>query len=139
MIINNDIEIARIRERILAFFIDLFTFIIIGYIIAYFYGGLNDTGGYHLEGTNAFILFLFGFYIWPISEGIFGQTLGKRILNLKVVTLDNRPIGFGKAFARFFLGFIDYIFLVGIIVAYKNDRKQRIGDNVAGTIVIKNK
>lgn len=135
---HNQVEIAKKRYRILAFIIDFFIFWLIGMILGFFFGEPLSNGevGYNLSGLPALFQFLIGFYLWPISEGLSGQTLGKKILNLKVVTTEYKPIGIGQAFGRFFLGFIDWIFLIGIIVASVNHKKQRIGDLAAGTLVI---
>lgn len=133
---NRGFEIAKKRYRIGAFLIDFFIYWLIGMIIGIFFGTHNDQGGFSFNGLPAFGMFLIGFFLWPISEGIWGQTIGKRFLDLKVVTNEFKPIGIGKAFGRFFLGFIDYIFLIGLIVAANNKQNKRIGDLAANTIVI---
>ena len=101
----------------------------------------QDDGvfSYNLEGIGALISFGFLFFLWPISEGVWGQTIGKRFLDIRVVTKEHKPINLGQAFGRFFLGIIDFIFLIGIVVAVINKNNQRIGDAAAGTFVIKSK
>lgn len=137
---QNHKTIAKIRYRILAFLMDFIIFGTIGWAIAYFTGDLSDDGyGYHLSGIPALLMFGIGFFLWPISEALSGQTIGKRFFDLKVVNDDFKSITFGQAFARFFLGFVDYAFLAGIIVAVFNKQNKRIGDLVAQTIVIKHK
>ena len=137
---SRGIEIAKKRHRILAFIIDFYIFGIIGFILGFLFGTPSqDEIGYSLNGLPAFGMMLIGFFLWPISEGICGQTIGKRFLNLKVVSNDFKRIGIGQAFGRFFLGFIDYIFLTGIIVAANNKQNKRIGDLLANTIVIRTK
>lgn len=135
---NNKVEIAKKRDRIFAFIVDFIIYWGIGMILGMFMGEPLPNGeiGFNLNGLPALMLFLCGFFLWPVSEGIWGQTIGKRIFNLSVVTTDYKSIGMGQAFGRFFLGFIDYIFLIGIIVASTNQRKQRIGDLAANTIVV---
>ena len=137
---NSGFEIAKKRYRILAFIIDFYIFGIIGFILGFFFGTpLEDEVGYNLNGLPAFGMFLIGFFLWPISEGIWGQTIGKRFLNLKVVTNEFKSIGIRQAFGRFFLGFIDYIFLIGLIIAANNKQNKRIGDLAANTIVVRTK
>ncbi len=137
---NTEFEIAKKRYRILAFIIDFYIFGIIGFILGLFFGTpLENEVGYNMKGLPALGMMLIGLFLWPISEGICGQTIGKRILNLKVVTNEFKPIGIGQAFGRFFLGFVDYIFLIGIIVAANNKQNKRIGDLAANTIVIRTK
>lgn len=130
--------IAKNRYRVLAFLVDFFIFWLIGMVIGYFYGVQQEGEiGFELTGLPALILFAFGFLLWPISEGLFGKTIGKRILKLKVVSEDYQDINIMKAFIRFLLGLVDYILLIGLIIASNNEKKQRIGDLVAKTIVIK--
>jgi uncharacterized RDD family membrane protein YckC len=63
-----------------------------------------------------------------------GQSYGKRFLEMRVVDEQTgEPCGFGKSFVRnvvlIILGPIDWIFIFG-------ERRQRLGDRLAGTIVI---
>ena len=133
-------ELAKNRYRVLAFIIDFIVFWLIGMILGVFFGELSENGtGYSLNGLPALVLMLIGVFLWPISEGLFGQTLGKRFLDIKVVTNDYKSISMGKAFIRFFLGFIDYIFAMGLIIAIIDKNNQRIGDMAAKTVVIKHK
>jgi uncharacterized RDD family membrane protein YckC len=42
-------------------------------------------------------------------------------------------------FYFYFLGFLDFFLLIGIIVALINKNNQRIGDSAAGSFVVKSK
>nr|WP_319373330.1 RDD family protein [uncultured Methanobacterium sp.] len=72
-----------------------------------------------------------------------GNTIGKIAMGLKVVREDTqKPISYSQSIARnLFLvaDLIPFIIpgLLGLIVSAKSDKKQRIGDMVAGTVVIK--
>ncbi len=129
--------IAKKRYRILAFLFDSVIYFSFVYITAHFFGTLNNDGGYTVNGLPAFLLFLLTFFLWPISEALFGQTLGKKLFDLRVVNEDDSKINFSQAFLRFFFGFVDYMFISGIFVAMSNDKNQRIGDLIAKTKVIK--
>lgn len=73
----------------------------------------------------------------PFSEAYIGQTIGKRLVGIKVVNENFREIKTSQAFIRFFFGLIDFSCLfVGLIVAYNNKNNQRIGDQIAKTLVI---
>ncbi len=131
------IKIAKKRYRVLAFLIDFFIFWLIGMIIGILYGTPNNEGGFTFNGFPAITMIALGYFLWPISEGIWGQTIGKRFLNLKVLNDNFESIGFGQAFGRFFLGFADYMFFIGLIIASNNKLNKRIGDLVANTLVVK--
>lgn len=131
-------KIASIRYRILAFVIDYLIFVTIFSVMCVFYGEPSEDGiGYKLTGNPAFITTLIGVFLWPFSEAFSGQTIGKRLVGIKVVNENFREIKTSQAFIRFIFGLIEFSCLfVGLIVAYNNKNKQRIGDQIAKTLVI---
>lgn len=73
-----------------------------------------------------------------------GQTPGKRLLKLRVIREDGRPITLWEAIARNLLrifdaapGFAIPIYSVGLIAIFSSSRDQRVGDMFAGTVVIR--
>jgi len=72
-------------------------------------------------------------------EGSSGQTLGKKALGIKVVKENGNKLTYGDAFIRTILRIIDSIgaYLLGLIVILVSQKKQRIGDLAAHTIVVK--
>ena len=133
---EREFQIANTRARIIASVIDFCIFCIIGAIFGYFFGEPTEGIGFGLYGTPALIIMLIGFFLWPISEGVWGQTLGKRILGIKVLTDYYEPIDITASVTRYILGCIDYILLIGIIVVATNKMNKRIGDMAANTIVV---
>jgi uncharacterized RDD family membrane protein YckC len=131
-------KIANKRNRILAFIIDYLIFFLIFLFFGIFFGEkLDNEFGYQIKGLPAFVLILIGLFLWPFSEAYSGQTIGKKIVGLKVVNESFKDISTSQAFIRFFIGFIDFCcFFIGLIVASSNNKKQRIGDIVAKTIVV---
>lgn len=89
-----------------------------------------------------FLLFA-GYFI--VFEWLWsGQTPGKRLMKLRVIREDGRPITLWEAIARNLLrifdavpGFLLPIYSIGLIVIFLNDRDQRVGDIFAGTVVIR--
>lgn len=133
-------EKASIGRRIAAAFIDFFIYYLVGLVLGLFFDTQDDgIFSYNLEGFPALISFCFMFFLWPISEGLWGQTIGKRFLDIKVVSKDNSDIDMSKAFIRFLLSIVDCTFISGIIVAAINKDNQRVGDMAAGTFVVKSK
>ncbi|UCD03089.1 MAG: RDD family protein [Candidatus Aenigmatarchaeota archaeon] len=78
-----------------------------------------------------------GYFIY--FEGTTGQTIGKRIANIKVVRMDGKPMTYMDALIRTILRIIDGIFfyLVGLIIIVVSKDKQRLGDMAAKTLVVK--
>ncbi|HKH79558.1 MAG TPA: RDD family protein, partial [Solirubrobacteraceae bacterium] len=67
-----------------------------------------------------------------------GQTLGKRLLRLRVVDEQGRRLRFEQIVMRNLLRFVDALpgaYMVGGAVALLNRRGQRLGDLTAGTLV----
>lgn len=92
--------------------------------------------------VGLFLLFAgyFVFFEWLWS----GQTPGKRLLKLRVIREDGRPITIWEAIARNLLrifdaipGFVIPIYSIGLISIFLNRRDQRVGDLFAGTVVIR--
>jgi len=69
-----------------------------------------------------------------------GQTPGKRLFGLRVVSIDGRPITAMQAVLRNVLRAVDqqplFTFQLGLIATASNRRFQRLGDLAAGTMVI---
>lgn len=88
----------------------------------------------------ALVLFLFQWGYFTLFEAFWGgRTPGKRLLNLRVLQQSGRSIGFLDAFTRNLLRIVDGLpgfYLVGIVCLFATRRSQRLGDLVAGTIVV---
>ena len=76
--------------------------------------------------------------IFTALEGTYGWTPGKKLLGIRVVGLHLKPAGIGAAFLRAIVGTVDGFFscLVGVCVIAGNRQWQRVGDQVAQTLVI---
>lgn len=133
-----NIIIAKKRERIVASLFDIMLYFLIFMLFIYLWGEPNDErNGHEVTGFPAFFLFLIGIMLWPISESMFGQTIGKRLVGIRVLNGENyKHLSFGQAFLRFIFGYIDILFFIGLIVASTNKDNKRIGDYVARTVVI---
>ena len=70
-----------------------------------------------------------------ICESLWGQTLGKRLVGLRVLMRDGRPATVSAVSARTVFRLIDDTLLGPIVVLLSGRRRQRIGDLVGGTIV----
>jgi uncharacterized RDD family membrane protein YckC len=81
------------------------------------------------------VVFLYSF----ILEGWTGQTLGKLLLGIVVVKADGRPCGFMSSFVRNAFRIVDFQFyyLVALLVVLLTSKRQRIGDVLANTIVVR--
>ncbi|HEY0080852.1 MAG TPA: RDD family protein [Pyrinomonadaceae bacterium] len=92
------------------------------------------------------VLILSVFLIWSSYFAVFetfwnGQTPGKRWLKLRVIREDGRPVTFWEASTRNLLRIFDMMpapfYSVGLACVFVSQRDQRVGDFVAGTVVVR--
>jgi uncharacterized RDD family membrane protein YckC len=81
-------------------------------------------------GAIGLILFYF-----PILEGRFGTTPGKRLLRLRVLMESGLPIGYKEAFLRRLSYYFEFL-PVDMLFIFFTEKRQRAMDIVARTIVI---
>ncbi|WP_413201116.1 RDD family protein [Nostoc piscinale] len=84
-------------------------------------------------------LLLFGIYVgyFVFFETLWqGQTPGKRFAKIRVVRDDGRPVGLAQTTLRALLRPLDEFFFLGAFFIMFSSREKRLGDWVAGTIVI---
>lgn len=93
-----------------------------------------------LGGLVSLAVFMLYF---TLLEGHYGQTVGKMAVKIKVVRLaDGAPIDYSQAAVRTIMRFLDEIpyiipYLLGAILIWSSEEKQRLGDRVASTVVVK--
>lgn len=137
---------ASVGERLSAFFIDLF--IVICYITALsivLFDWLQlDRLMVNLDGWSRGAIFLLLYspvivYSLVLESVFEGQSLGKKLLKIKVVKIDGYQAGFGDYLIRWFFRVIDFFTffgLPGLITVITSQKSQRLGDMAAGTAVI---
>lgn len=79
------------------------------------------------------------FYSFVLEALLEGQTLGKKLLKIKVVKLDGYQASFGDYLIRWLFCAIDTLLFwgfIGLITMVSNKKTQRLGDISAGTAVI---
>jgi uncharacterized RDD family membrane protein YckC len=143
--------LASIGNRFLACTIDhaiqVITMIVMA--IAFFtlanYSSLSDeltSAPKWVYAVLIIVLFLivsgyFAFFEWLWN----GQTPGKRWLKLRVIREDGRPVTFWEATVRNLLRSFDMMpapfYSIGLISVFSTARDQRVGDLVAGTVVVR--
>jgi uncharacterized RDD family membrane protein YckC len=86
------------------------------------------------------IMWLLWLVYFTYFEGTSGQTLGKMVVKIKVVREDGSRCDLGAALLRNILRIIDhlpFLYLLGIILIAATDKRQRLGDMLARTLVVK--
>jgi uncharacterized RDD family membrane protein YckC len=76
---------------------------------------------------------------YAVLEGLFGATVGKRLAGLRVTDVEGRRIGWQAAIVRNLARLLDvlpFTYLLGGVLTLVTRRHQRLGDRLAGTIVV---
>lgn len=136
-------ELAELRERMLAWLLDL-VIVIFAYLLLIqlyqlflgpFSGGMGEGVIMALLPFVFFFLYHIFFEIWSI-----GQTPGKRALNVRVIRLDGKDPEWSDVVLRSILHMVDSLFtagVIGILFIKTTDKSQRLGDLAAHTTVVK--
>jgi uncharacterized RDD family membrane protein YckC len=129
----------KILKRSISFLIDYGLYLIFFVWLVTTFGEPNDEGGYSLNNDpKGWWIFIVWLIYFPIIESINGQTLGKLILGLKVISKSGSRITFWQSFKRHVIDMLDFMFfgLVAFIAIRNTPNNQRLGDLFANTIVI---
>src|SRR3984885_14902352 len=146
--------IAGIGSRFLALltdsFIQDFALFVMVFVFALIFSSAKKLPGGTAPADTAakwFIAGIFLFYFllywgyFSLFEAFWnGQTPGKRLLKIRVIKDSGRQITLFEALARNLLRVVDIqpwpVYLVGVITMLCNREQKRLGDLVAGTIVV---
>ncbi len=148
--VNLEFTLAGIGSRVYALLIDytlwflaLASFIIVGTLLAaqivdlvVQLGGGNDIGLWLIAiGLLIWFAIYVGYFV--LFETLWqGQTPGKRIAKIRVIQDTGQPINLYQATLRSLLRPIDDLLFLGFFLIVLSPREKRLGDLVAGTIVI---
>ncbi|MFO0584444.1 MAG: RDD family protein [Anaeromyxobacter sp.] len=142
------LEVAGLGDRAFAWLVDLLC-IFLGWILAlllYSISGdlLREWQG--LSGVGqvlAVAAVFFSGWGWDVAWEVFGggRTPGKRALGLRVVRADGAPVGLAESLARNVLRALELPlgYAPGVLMVALGQRRQRLGDLVAGTLVVRDR
>jgi uncharacterized RDD family membrane protein YckC len=128
--VAESVDLASLPQRLAGQFLDGLV-ASVPVIAAFFLTFVLNRAGIALIVITCLFAFLYTLFADGL-EG--GQSWGKRMVGIRVVSMQTgAPCSFGQSFVRnlllMILGPIDWIFIFG-------DRRQRLGDKAAGTIVV---
>jgi len=127
--------VAAIIDHIIIFIVAMILRLVVAAMMFPFW--TFDAGAYfELFGVNWVLWVLYFTYFEGSHQG---QTPAKRWLKIKVVKENGSSIDYGTALIRNILRIIDVlptVYILGTILIAVTDKKQRLGDIVAKTLVI---
>lgn len=137
-----DLDTAGLASRMLAILFDLVCLMFVLYAVGFAVAFATIDGNETVAAVFAVVMVFALLIGWPIAweVGTKGRSLGKFVFGLRVVTVDGAPIRFRHAAIRGLVGLVEIIFFLGMLaagVALASRRFQRLGDHLAGTVVVR--
>ncbi|MGB2663878.1 MAG: RDD family protein [Candidatus Acidiferrum sp.] len=145
-----DYPIAGLGSRFLALLADTAIQIVLGFIVLIV--GMTIGAGVAVFGDLGpqWVIAIVIVLIFLLNSGYFalfeifwnGQTPGKRYVQLRVIKDDGRPIGAYEAIVRNALRLVDMLpamYGIGLLSIFVSRQSKRLGDFVAGTVVVHEK
>lgn len=139
--ISIDQNTAHLGDRMLAFIIDTLVIVIYYVLMIWLLLALDVDPGdgwaiFMVMGLPAFLYYL------VLETFMAGKTIGKHLMQLRVVKLDGSKPGFSSYFIRWILRIVDISLSSGGVAVFTilmRGKGQRVGDIAAGTTVISEK
>ncbi len=130
-------------RRIAAAAIDAAAILILLVVVAKTLGdeeGASRSIWAETEGSPRAVFFVLAFAYYFGTELVWAQTVGKRVMKLRVVGPGGAKLTAGPALIRNVVRFVDWLpglYIVGAITVYATgERRQRLGDMAAKTNVV---
>ncbi len=143
-----ELPVAGIGSRFIAILVDSLilggVLIILAFLAAFILPALDLLGPKSASwglGILSLIIFLLIWGYFALFETFNnGRTPGKRVAKIRVIHQSGRGVNFAEALARNLVRIVDYFpgfYGVGIAAMFMSRRSQRLGDMVAGTLVVR--
>jgi uncharacterized RDD family membrane protein YckC/ribosomal protein L40E len=129
--------LASIGRRAGAYIIDVLVLVVLSVIAIYALGIDPEDDSSQDQQLLIYVGLTLAYFI--IAEALTGQTAGKRLTGIRVVTEEGEPISWGKSAGRNLLRIVDSLpalYIVGLFLMARSDKLQRCGDRAARTIVV---
>jgi uncharacterized RDD family membrane protein YckC len=139
--------LAGIGNRTIALLIDYLIWGALLVIVLFIWGFLSTSliayfpqerdARLWLTAITALLAFLLYTSYFVVLETLWqGQTPGKRYAKIRVIRDDGQPTGLSQALLRSLFRPVDDIFFLGMLMIILGKQEKRLGDLVAGTLVV---
>jgi uncharacterized RDD family membrane protein YckC len=142
-----EFPLAGIGSRFIAILID--SLLQAGIVLALFFGAMlflpsllkfETASAKWFIAIAIFVPFLLQWGYFALFEAFWnGQTPGKRVAKIRVIQQSGRAVTLFESLARNLVRIIDFLptsYITGVISIFVTSRNQRLGDLVAGTLVV---
>jgi uncharacterized RDD family membrane protein YckC len=132
-------ELATVPDRFLAGFVDFIVIALMTLLIGVIVDSADTEAGKILTVLILGVPFVW-FYTLTSEALMHGQTLGKKLLRIKVIRVDGRPLTFIDHFTRWSSRLVDIYASgssLGMIMMISSDKRQRLGGMISGSVVVR--
>lgn len=142
--IDLEYDLASLGERIVGRILDWILLAIYVLVIVLVVIGSTGFGNYIEKNGWLALLFVIPVFFYDLAcEILFnGQSLGKKVMGIKVISLDGEQPTLGQYLIRWLFRLVDFSFTSGLcalIMVAATEKRQRLGDMIAGTTLVKTK
>jgi uncharacterized RDD family membrane protein YckC len=135
--IEIEYELAGLGDRVVAYFIDFIIYV--AYYISLFLLMQKSSGisGFWYQFSSFIPILL---YQLLCEVFLNGQSIGKKMKNIRVISLDGNQPHIGQYLIRWIFRIVDTMMtsgLVAILTIALSEKAQRLGDILAGTTVVR--
>jgi len=135
--IELEYELAGVGDRMAAYILDVLIYVAYGVLVAF----LNDNISW-IKGWWTMVLTALPILCYQLVCEVFlnGQSIGKRMRQIRVISLDGAQPTLGQYLLRWLFRIIDDMISSGVIAVVSisvSNQAQRVGDMVAGTTVVR--
>jgi uncharacterized RDD family membrane protein YckC len=127
--------------RLMALWLDLLVVSVAGIFVQRLADTVRIVSEDAAAGLSILLYFAISFFYGIVTEWIWqGQTIGKRVLKIRVMDRDGLPMNLAQIVVRNLLRPVDMLpafYLLGGVVALSTRYGQRIGDLAANTVVVR--
>jgi uncharacterized RDD family membrane protein YckC len=149
-LVSIEMPIAGIGSRFIAIVVDYLIWTValtilslIGVVIFASVRIFSSFSANWMVGIALIVFFLFHWGYFTLFEAFRnGRTPGKSVAKIHVIHRSGRAVSFVESLARNLVRFVDYLpslYGVGLITMFLSRQNQRLGDMVAGTLVVRDR
>ena len=136
---NIEIEyrLAGVGSRLAAFLVDFFLQILIIAVVNWvIYQTVINPDGVIIGFAIVFSFVIYVGYFIACELFMNGQSVGKKILKLRVICDNGQPVGFTQVLVRGLIRSSVDMLYIGLFTILFSKQSKRLGDMAAGTVVV---
>ncbi|MBL4675339.1 MAG: RDD family protein [Mucilaginibacter sp.] len=137
--IDIEYELGGLGERIVARIIDYAIFLLVLFFTIFAVGGIGFSDATVGVATIIYgVLFVFYDLICELSMN--GQSIGKKVMKIRVISADGARPRLGQYLLRWLMRIVDFTIgggVIALVAAALSEKGQRLGDMTANTVLVR--